>query len=184
MEKKWIRFPNGRVWCVIDGIASGTVAVPDYETKHDREARLDAISEAAVGGVVGLMDFSYEYRGCDVLWFSGSVQSMVDEESEELLELEPGTKEWCTALAEQYNLTPHEIEHACQALDRPYVGESVLPVWASARDVHYPPPEKPCSYVRIVVDGLEVEYLPLANGPWAEPSVAVAHLLQTANRQG
>jgi len=183
MQKKWIRFPNGRVWCVVDGIASGTTIVSEYENKPDLEARLDAISEAAVGSIAGLMDFSYEYRGSDVLWFSGDVQSMLDGEPGELLELEVGSKEWCTALAEQYKLTPHEIEHACQALDRPYVGETVLPVWASARDVHYPPSEKPCSYVRIVVDGLEVEYLPLG-GPWAEPSVAVGHLLQTANRQG
>ncbi len=66
--------------------------------------------------------------------------------------------ELADALVVHYGLLPVEAEHAFGNLDNNYGEESVLDVLGSLRQIRSPAHPDECSYVRVVVDGLEVAY--------------------------
>jgi hypothetical protein len=180
MQSKWIRFSNGRVWRVVDGLAVGTVVVPNYEEIVELGARLEQIAEAATGSIVGLMDFEYENRGGNVVTFKGSVEHMFDKYPEELTELAEDSDELRAALTAQYGLSRPELLHAMANLKtKRSTNETTLPVWASGRSLHYPAEGEAPFYARVVIDGLEVEYLRLAELQ-SQPEAALGSLLDAA----
>lgn len=161
----FVKFPNSKVWRVDgQGWIQGTARVPDYESFETLEDRLDAIAEAATGSIIGLCDFSYQFKGNDLVSFHGRAEEYLralDEDNEsnsgyEMLDLESDVLK--SALLAQFGLMPVEVEHALATLDTEYGEECVLALWGSAKEIRCPASPAECSYVRVVVDGLETAY--------------------------
>lgn len=164
MQRKWMRFPNGRLWRVDEnGYAEGTVTIPDFLSTGDLEDMLDAISEAATGSLAGLCNFSYRYLGQDVVAFAGSVADMLSEEYSEVQEV-ADRAEIIALLRAQYGIREFEAVHALDAMADPAyatsgaIVECALPIAGTARQLRCPSHPEPCSYVRVVIDGLELAY--------------------------
>lgn len=157
MKKTWIKFPNGKVWLVDEnGHTEGSVKVANYSDIDGLEERLDAIAEAVTDNLAGLNDFSYQYLGNDIVAFSGNVGEMLDNEDEETTELAAESTELRECLKAQYSLMDIEADHAMSNLDSEYGEECVLAVVGSHRELRCPSYPEECTYVRIVVDGLEI----------------------------
>lgn len=164
MQRKFVKFPNGKMWAVDEnGWIRGTVCVPEYEQISDLEGRLDAIAEAATGSVVGLTGFSYQYRGNDLISFSGAAEelpSLDDEafegEGYELLEV--GSEEFKACLVRQYGITLVEAEHAASGVELDYSDECVIDILGSCRQLRTPAAPVDCEYVRVTVDEFELAY--------------------------
>ncbi|MBZ0293968.1 MAG: hypothetical protein K8L99_15495, partial [Anaerolineae bacterium] len=140
----------------------GTVTVPEFLSKGDLEDMLDAISEAATGSLAGLCDFSYRYLGQDVVAFAGSVADMLSEEDSEVQEV-VDRAEVIALLRAQYGIAEFEAVHALDAMADDYaksgaIVECALPIAGTARQLRCPSHPEPCSYVRVVIDGLELAY--------------------------
>jgi hypothetical protein len=160
-DTNWYLFPNGKIWRVNHfGHVDGTVSIPNYEEIEGLEEKLSAISTAVTGSVAGLVDFAYRYIGNDMMEFSGNVAEMLREQDEEA----PGVVVVTdldvigNALQAQYGLSDIEMGHTLFAIDAQYGKESILEIAGSNRRIHCPAYPESCSYVRIVVDGLEVAY--------------------------
>lgn len=181
---KFVQFPNGLVWRVFHNkFIEGTVRVPAYEEKSDLEARLDAIAEAATGSSSGLVDFSYQFRGNDLVTFGGTAAELPDDEDdyaeEGYLLLEEDSDGLQVALAKQYGLSEAEVDHALANLETQYGPEDVLEVLGSSRQLHSPKAPDECSYVRVTVDGLELGFWTMPQ--WEkDPSAATRALLDSA----
>lgn len=184
---KFVQFPNGLVWRVgHNKFIEGTVRVPEYEGKQDLEARLDAIAEAATGSSSGLVDFSYQFRGNDLVTFAGTADELPDDEDsyadEGYILLEEDSDELEAAFAVQYGLSEAEARHALAKLDTQYGPEDVLEVLGSARQLHSPKAPDECAYVRITLDGLEIGFWAMPE--WEkDPSAATRALLNSAANQ-
>jgi hypothetical protein len=179
----FVQFPNGKVWRVSEsGWIEGAVVVPDYEDKEDLEARLDAIAEAATGSICGLADFAYQYRGRDIVSFSGRAEELPVAEADYaeggFVRLMPEDLAFATALQQQYGLSPEEVKHALGALDNCYGEESVVDVLGSFRQMCAPAYPAACDYVRVVVDGYEVAYW--VEDEWQEDPACVMGALMGA----
>lgn len=173
---QFIQFPNGNVWRVSEQHRiSGTVQVHDYENFESLEDRLDAISEAATGSCCGLTDFSYTYRGNDLVSFYGTADALPADEADFADEgykvLLPGSPELAAALMAQYNLSEAEATHAVGSMDCVYENECQLDVVGSDRSIHTPAHPQDCDYVRIVLDGYELAYW--TSNEWAEDPTCV-----------
>lgn len=160
---QFVKFPNGKVWRVDeDGWIGGSVVVSDYENINNLENRLDAIAEAATGSIIGLTNFSYQYRGNDIVSFRGCAEELPDDKDDYAEEgyrcLNPISDELQAALAEQYALMPVEVEHALNNLDTNHGEECVLDILGSQRQIRSPAHPEECTYVRVVVDGFEIAY--------------------------
>lgn len=160
---KFVQFPNGLIWRVFHNkFIEGTVRVPTYEEKSDLEARLDAIAEAATGSSSGLVDFSYQFRGNDLVTFGGTAAELPDDEAdytdEGYLVLDVESEMFQAALQSQYGLSDAETTHALDNLDTQYGPEDVLEVLGSSRQLHSPRAPQECSYVRVTLDGLEIGF--------------------------
>lgn len=181
---KFVQFPNGLVWRVFHNkFIEGTVRVPAYEEKSDLEARLDAIAEAATGSSSGLVDFSYQFRGNDLVTFGGTAAELPDDEDdyadEGYLLLEEDSDALHVALAKQYGLSEAEVNRVLANLDTQYGPEDVLEVLGSSRQLHTPRAPAECSYVRVTLDGLELGFWTMPE--WEkDPSAATRALLNSA----
>jgi len=160
---KFAQFPNGKVWRLSrDGSIAGSVLVPDYEALESLEDRLDAISEAATGSRCGLTNFSYRFRGDNVVSFAGwpEEQSVGDEGLTEpgfkVLDVNDAGLE--TALVAQYGLLPVEARHALDNLENDYGEECITLIAGSHRQIHCSAHPEGCGYVRVTVGGLEIAY--------------------------
>lgn len=161
------RFPNGKVWKLGEhSIIEGTVQVADFMGYEDIESRLDAIAEAATGSIVGLCDFTYSYRGNDLVQFRGRADGLPEFDDEG--ECEEGdfklftgeSQELRDALAVQYGLDEIEVSHAMACLEdsASYEAECIIDITGSYRQIRSPAHPNACSYVRVLVDGLEIAY--------------------------
>lgn len=180
----FVQFPNGKLWRVDEsGWIQGSVRVPDYEAFDSLEARLDAIAEAATGSCAGLTDFSYQFRGNDIVSFHGCAAELpVDEADyaqEDFKVLTPGSEEWLSALTAQYGLLAVEAQHALSALENTYGEESVIDVLGSQRQICSPAHPDDCDYVRVVIDGFEVAYW-VADEFSGDPACVLGALLGAA----
>lgn len=160
---KFVQFPNGCVWPVDnDSWIEGSILVPEYEDIDNLDARLEAISEAATGSICGLTDMAYQYHGQDLVSFRGLAAALPDDEADyeeaEFKVLQPDDDLLNTALVKQYGLSIAEARHAIASLGCEYGKESSLQVQGSRRQIRCPLHPESCSYVRIVVDGLEIAY--------------------------
>lgn len=159
----WLLFPNGKMWKVEDGVASGTVLVEKYEGADDLEARLDMIAEAATGSIIGLSNFGYKYLGGGLVNFSGTVEGLSDEDDEveddedKPVVVVPGSKQFIELLESQYGMLTVEAEHAADNLDNDY-GEECVVQLANGREVRTAAYHEQASYVRVCIDGLEIAY--------------------------
>ena len=170
MKKKFVKFPNGKVWRVNEDYwAEGIVCVSEFENINSLDSQLDMISEAVTGSIVGLTDLGYAYLGIDLVKFKGFANDLLTSAAEETLEedgyvyLEEGSPELKAALSEQYELSPVEAEHVMDTISTTcnpvaVLEECVVPVMGSFRSIHTPAHPADCSYVRIVVDGYEIAY--------------------------
>lgn len=160
--RKWVKFPNGKVWREKNGSIVGSVTVPNYENIDSLEDKLDAIAEAATGSILGLTDFAYQYRGGDIVSFQGCAEELPEDEDDYAEEgyrhLNHNSDELRAALAKQYGLMDVEVDHALTAIDNQYGEECVLAGVGSGRELRCPAYPEECTYVRIVVDGLEIAY--------------------------
>lgn len=181
---KFVQFPNGLVWRVFHNrFIEGTVRVPAYEEKSDLEARLDAIANAATGSSSGLVDFSYQFRGNDLVTVGGTAAELPDDEAdyadEGYLILEEDSDAIRTALVAQYGLAEAEVSRALANLDTQYGPEDVLEVLGSPRQLHSPMAPAECSYIRVTLDGLELGFWTMPE--WEkDPSAATRALLNSA----
>lgn len=156
MQHKWVKFPNGKAWRIDEnGWAEGSVVVSNYEDFDSLEGRLDAIAEEVTGSSAGLTNFSYRYRGNDIIAFCGDVSDML--ESEETTQLTEFFSLYQTLKA-QYGLSDIEVEHALDTLGNQYPNECTLEIGGSYRQIRCPAFPDECSYIRIVVDSLEIAY--------------------------
>lgn len=162
-QPAWLLFPNGKMWKVEDGVASGTVLVENYEVADNLEARLDMISEAVTGSLIGLRDFGYKYLGGGFVNFSGTVEGLseededTDEADDKPVVVEAGSKQFIELLERQYGMLPFEAEHAAANLGTDYGEECVVPL-TNGREVRTAAYPEEASYVRVCIDGLEVAY--------------------------
>ena len=160
---QFVKFPNNKVWRVDEnGWFAGSLLVSNYENIDNLEDRLDAIAEAATGSSVGLTDFAYKYHGCDIVSFHGFAESLPDNEDdyaeEGFLRLKSESESLWAAIAKQYGLTQVEVQHVINNLDSDYGEECVLEILGSQRQIRSPSHPEERTYVRIVVDGLEIAY--------------------------
>lgn len=163
---QFVQFPNGRVWILgKNATIQGTVRVPGYLAFHDLESHMDAISEAATDSIVGLSDFTYEYRGGEMVHFCGTAEDLVRPEGQEeedrqyhILTTSTNADELRGALRDQYGLSDADVSHALASLGADYGAECSIPIFGSAREIRCPAYPEACHYVRIVVDGLEICY--------------------------
>lgn len=183
-EKQWIKFPNSKVWRVEDGLVEGVTMVPNFLDHEDLDSRLDAISEAVTGSLAGLTDFSYQYRGNDLVSFSGKVAEMLDQEPDEISILDTSSDELRAALANQYGLDEGEVIHALDSLmqDGKFGEECVVGINDSMRELRCPAYPAPCNYVRVVVNGLELAYWDKAEWQRA-PDVVMGAIIGAAREQ-
>lgn len=157
MHKKWVKFPNGKVWLLDEhDRTSGIVVLPEA-FDGDLESFLDAISEEATGSICGLTDFAYQARGGDVVEFAGTIAQDAFDEGE-IEPISPDSDEFKAQLQKQFGLSQIEVEHALSALENEFDEECVVKPTCSMRDLHTPAFPQPCSYVRVLVGGLEVAY--------------------------
>ena len=161
----FVKFPNGKVWRLDKGRFKGTVLVPGSENigETNLETFLDAISEEATGSSALLVDIAYQNRGGDLISFSGhAVQEYLEynvDEGGPIFEVFPrSSDDLKLALMQQYRFSETEAAHAIAALDKNYGKESQVDILGSAMQICSPAYPKPCSYVRILVDGYEIAY--------------------------
>lgn len=153
--REFAQFPNGRVWRVTDEVRiQGTVRVPGYEQLESLAARTDAIAEAVTGSVDGLAGISCQYRGGELVSFSGEAEL----EAPDIRWLDQEPEALAHALELQYGLTADEAWHAVRARGSAYDNESSLEVQGSFRCICTPAYPQACDYARVVVDGFEVAY--------------------------
>jgi hypothetical protein len=161
MQVVWMKFPNGKVWQVdLDGwTAAGSVMVPEFTGIDDQEERLDAVAEAVTGSAAGLTDFWVEHLGNGRVAFSGSVDLEPEDESLAPVALvNTDLNDLRTALQAQYALSDIEVTHALMNLGTEYGEECVLSTREAGRELRCPAFPLECSYVRVVIDGLELAY--------------------------
>lgn len=184
----FVRFPNGKVWKMGEhSFIEGTVQVADFMSFDDTESRLDAISEAATGSIVGLSDFSYSYRGNDLVRFRGRAEGLPEFDDEGECEegdfklLTSDAPELRDALAAQYGLNEIEASHAMACLEgsASYEDECVIDIAGSHRQLRSPAHPSECNYVRVLVDGLEIAYC--VDDEWRDdPAVVMGAILGAA----
>lgn len=179
---QFVLFPNGKVWRVsADGQIKGSVLVPGYEGVGDLDERLDAIAEAVTGSIIGLCDFSYVPRGQDIVSFAGSADEFIASD-ERFKVLDTDAPELKAALIAQYGLMGVEADHALDSLGDQYGSECVIDVLGSHRQIRCPAHPEPCSYVRVVADGLELAYW--VDDEWRNAPAEVLGALLGAARGG
>ncbi|RQR65623.1 hypothetical protein DIE18_04020 [Burkholderia sp. Bp9125] len=158
MQTRFIKFQNGKVWRVgAEDEVTGTVLVPRFAEKKDRVDRHDAIATAVTGSILGMDDIQYTMLDGNKVRFSGYV-ALPAEGPTRCTELDVNSSELRTLLAAQYSLTPLEVEHALDNLHVQYGEENVVPIAGSGREIRCPVRTDLGSYVRVVVDGLEIAY--------------------------
>ncbi|WP_126223518.1 hypothetical protein [Burkholderia ambifaria] len=158
MQTRFIKFQNGKVWRVgVDDEVTGTVLVPRLTETNDRVGRHDAIAKAVTGSILGMDDIEYTMLDGNKVRFSGYV-ALPAEGPTRCTELDVDSGELRTLLAAQYSLNSMEIEHALDNLHVQYGEETVVPIAGSGREIRCPVRTDSDSYVRVVVDGLEIAY--------------------------
>lgn len=179
---KFLKMSNGKVWPLSaqDWLRiSGVVRIPDYDGFEDLESLNDAIAEAVSGSSVGLSDFSFSFRGNDLVSFAGRADACGEDPEDEFEILEPDDPQVKSALMQQYGLTEAGVSHALLSLETDYENECVLDVIGSLCSIHTPAHPAPCSYVRIVCAGLEIAYW--TEDEWAEsPSDVMGAIMGAA----
>jgi hypothetical protein len=190
MAKTWFKFPNGKVWRVDPdtGAISGRIQIPLLVETDDEDDSIDLISEAVTGSPLGLTEFSYEYIGNDCVTFEGHADLTPGYEPDipvalgTGLALGAGTRELRAALQDQYGLSDIEVTHAFMNLDNEYGEECILSARESGRELRCPAFPAECSYVRVVIDGLEVAYW--IEDEWRDDPAVVMGAIFGAARAG
>ena len=179
MQTRFIKFQNGKVWRVgAEDEVTGTVLVPRLAEKKDLVGCHDAIAAAVTGSILGMDDIVYTMLEGNKVRFSGYV-ALPAEGPTRCTEMDVASSELRTLLAAQYSLTPMEVEHALNNLHVQYGEETVVPIAGSGREIRCPVRTDSTSYVRVVVDGLEIAYW--NSGELArEPDDVLGALLVTA----
>lgn len=161
---QFVRFPNGKVWRTdAHGVIEGSVLIDQEGETEKLESFLDAIAEAATGSAAGLEGFSYRSHGGGWVSFCGTAAEYLmdlrgEEEESEFRVLEADSPELARALAQQYELSEQEVRHALGGLDKRYGQECSLAVVGSPRSLCCPAHPQECTYVRTVIDGLEIGF--------------------------
>ena len=167
MDKKWIKFPNGKVW-LADAANSitGTVIV-DNSSCIDLESLLSEVSQSATGSSTDLQDIAYQVLGGDMVSFTGRATSLLDdEEDRETIELAAESAELLELLQTQYGVNDACAAHMVACVGTEYGQEQVIQLVGSARELRCPAAGEELDYVRIVADGLEISYW--SSDEWAE----------------
>lgn len=164
MRRHFIKLPNGKIWPMEEEMITACVRVPQSEI-DDLDQMADALSEQATGSIAALTGFSDIDlgEGCHEVCGEVDLAGLDADDEVELLDvadLDNGNdrRETIQALQGQLGLSEAEATHAVDSLEAVYENECVRRIRGSFRAIHCPAHPEPCSYVRIVVCGLEVAY--------------------------
>lgn len=156
-EKALYRFANGKVWLIEGGYIEGTVWVSLDVLAKGVDPLLDAISEAATGSIVGLMDITWRIIGQDVVSFSGRIDTSCMEEDEMPVLMDMNDiSTLMEMLKAQYHLSDEEARHAAEnrelILADIMLGECVNQL-SNGRVISGPAYASECDYIRVSIDG-------------------------------
>lgn len=167
--RQLLQFPNGKIWPVEDGGVTAMVKIPDSRDL-DGDSFLDAIAEAVTGSPAGLTGITIIERGNDIFEVSAGldIDGMdIESASDDIqcsnqgatgLQQAIDTHQLAAAFIDQFGLSDVETRHAVHNLENRFEGECIRPILGTMRDIHAPGHPEECSYVRIVVCGIEVAY--------------------------
>lgn len=172
----FIKTKNEKVWQFNDGIIKGVVALVAHESTNF-ESFLDQVSEAATGSIVGLSDFSYTRLGQGYVQFEGAYTPDEDDDNPVVTfdASHPGLAE---LLAKQYGISVLEAEHALDNVDNDYGQECVVKAFGNNRELRSPAYPDACSYVRVVLQGTDLELAYWTEEEWAsDPAVVMGAVI-------
>lgn len=160
------KFPNGKIWPVEQNIVFAIGTLDDFDPPTDDEIP-SALAEFVTGSTCGLTGILESMRGNDRFELTAEIdveaigaEFGAENEAWTLANFPviSDRRELIEAFTSQYDLSDVvEAMHAVDSLDVAYADECVRHIHGG-RDLCVPAYPSDCTYVRVVVNGLELAY--------------------------